>query len=167
METQSLVTVMPWTFIFTICNLMLLAAGVKHFLFKPVQNVMAKRKEHIDHQYEEASQAEQSAKELQTEYEQRLAGAKTEATEIVQSATSRAAQRSEEMMSEARAVVSALKQKAQQDIDSDRAKAAGELKNDIAGIALDLAEKVVEKELDADSHKALIDTFIQNVGDVS
>lgn len=43
-QFQDLVTLAPWTFIFQICNLLILTAGVKHFLFKPVQQILAKRK---------------------------------------------------------------------------------------------------------------------------
>lgn len=47
-QFQDLVTLAPWTFIFQICNLLILTAGVKHFLFKPVQQILAKRKEEIE-----------------------------------------------------------------------------------------------------------------------
>ncbi|MEG2842154.1 MAG: ATP synthase F0 subunit B, partial [Ruthenibacterium sp.] len=88
-QFQSLVGLMPWTWIFTICNLLLLTAGVKHFLFKPVQAILAKRQEEIQTQYTEAEQAEESAKAMQVEYEARLANAKAEATDIVKTATTR------------------------------------------------------------------------------
>lgn len=158
---------MPWTFIFTICNLLILTWGVKHFLFVPVLLVLAKRQEAIDTRYAEAEKAETSAKQMQAEYEQRLATAKEEATDIVQTATARAQQRSEEMVTTARAEAAALKAKAETEIEGERRKAAGELKNDIAGIALDIAGKVVEKEIDEKAHKNLIDAFISGVGDAS
>ena len=53
-QFQDLVTLAPWTFIFQICNLLILTAGVKHFLFKPVQQILAKRKEEIEASYTEA-----------------------------------------------------------------------------------------------------------------
>lgn len=166
-QFQSLVTVMPWTFIFTICNLLILTWGIKRFLFKPVVNVLEQRQEAIDAQYSEAEKAETSAKQMQAEYEQRLATAKEEATDIVRNATMRAQERGEEMVNTARAEAVALKSKAETEIESERRKAAGELKNDIAGIALDIAGKVVEKEIDEKAHKNLIDTFISGMGDAS
>ena len=60
-QFQDLVTLAPWTFIFQICNLLILTAGVKHFLFKPVQQILAKRKEEIEASYTEAEQAESQA----------------------------------------------------------------------------------------------------------
>ena len=47
-QFQDLVTFAPWTFIFTIANLLLLTTVIKHFLFKPVQEIFAKRKEQIE-----------------------------------------------------------------------------------------------------------------------
>lgn len=70
-------------------------------------------------------------------------------------------------MSAARAEAAALKSKADAEIESERRKAAGELKNDISELALDIAGRVVEKEIDPETHKELIDDFISRVGDAS
>ena len=166
-QFQSLVTVMPWTFIFTICNLFILAAALKHFLFKPVQKILDQRAAEVESTYQQAEEARQSAQTMQSEYEERLRGAYEEAGNIVRTANERAAVRTEEMLSEARAEVSAMKAKAEREIENDRKKAAGELKNDISALALDLAGKVVEKEIDAKTHGELIRDFIDRVGDVS
>ena len=111
-QFQDLVTLAPWTFIFQICNLLILTAGVKHFLFKPVQQILAKRKEEIEASYTEAEKAEGDAQAMKEEYETRLASAKEEAAEIVKSATARANARGEELVSAARAEAAALKSKA-------------------------------------------------------
>ena len=103
-QFQDLVTLAPWTFIFQICNLLILTAGVKHFLFKPVQQILAKRKEEIEASYTEAEKAEGDAQAMKEEYETRLASAKEEAAEIVKSATARANARGEELVSGCRRV---------------------------------------------------------------
>lgn len=164
-EFQDLVTLAPWTFIFQICNLLILTAAVKHFLFKPVQNVLQKRKEQVEDTYANAEKAEGEALAMREECEKRLSGARDEASEIVKTATVRATARTEEMMTAARAEVAALKTKADQEIASERRKAAGELKNDISELVLNIAGIVVEKEIDPSVHKDLIDDFISHVGD--
>ena len=164
-EFQDLVTLAPWTFIFQICNLLILTAGVKHFLFEPVQKVLAKRKEQIEDTYEKAEKAEGEALAMKEDCEKRLSGAREEASQIVKTATVRATARTEEMMTAARAEVAALKTKADQEIESERRKAAGELKNDISELVLNIAGLVVEKEIDDTVHKDLIDDFISHVGD--
>ncbi len=164
---QDLVTFAPWTFIFQICNLLILTAGVKHFLFKPVQEILARRKEQIESSYVEAEKAEGDARAMKDEYETRLASAKEEASEIVKTATARANARSEEMVNAARAEAAAIKSKADAEIESERRRAAGELKNDISELALELAGRVVEKEIDPKVHRGMIDDFISRVGDAS
>lgn len=161
------ISIDAWTMFAQWANLCILFVLFKKFLFKPVQDILAKRQAEIDNAFTEAEQAEQSAKEMKAEYETRLSSAKEEAADIVKSATQRAAQRSEEMLGATKAEISALRQKADVEIETDRKKAAGELKGDIAGIALDIAGKVVEKEIDPAMHKALIDAFIDQVGDAS
>ncbi len=164
---QSLVTLMPWNSISALINLLLLTLGIKKFLFKPVMEVLEKRKSQIDEQYTSAEEAEKSALQMKQEYVECLENAKDEASEIVKSATLRATQRSEELLNTTRAEVATLKTKAQEDIESEKRKAASELKGDIAHIAIDIAKKVVEKEIDESTHKKMIDDFISNVGDAS
>ncbi len=164
---QSLVTVMPWTFIATIANLFILAAALKHFLFKPVQAILDKRADEVESTFQEAEEAKTSAQAMQTEYEERLKGAYEEADSIVRTANERASVRSEELLNQARAEANAMKNKAEREIENERRKAAGELKNDISALALDLAGKVVEKEIDPQTHGELIREFIDHVGDAS
>ena len=164
-EFQDLVTLAPWTFIFQICNLLILTAAIKHFLFKPVQNVLEQRRTQIEDTYEKAEQAEGEALAMKEDCEKRLSGAREEASEIVKTATVRATARTEEMMTAARAEVAALKTKADQEIESERRKAASELKGDISDLVLNIAGIVVEKEIDPSAHKDLIDDFISHVGD--
>lgn len=166
-EFQALVTLAPWTFIFTICNLLILMAGIKHFLFKPVQEVLTKRAKEVADTYEAAETARTDAEAMQTEYRQRLAEAKSEANEIVKAANATAAVQAGQLVDEAQKEAVALKRRAEQDIETERKKAALELKGDISELALELAGKVVEKELDAATQQSLIDGFLGDLGDLS
>lgn len=162
---QDLVGLMPWNSIFVLVNLLILTWGLKKFLFKPVKAVFEARKAEIDNTYQEAETAKTTAEEMRSEYEERLANAKVEAAGIVKDATHNAAVRADEIVGEAKADAAAVRAKAEADIMRERKKAESELKNDISSIALSIAGKVVEKEIDADKHKDLIDEFINNVGD--
>lgn len=166
-EFQDLVTLAPWTFIFTICNLLILTAGVKHFLFKPVQNVLEKRAKEVEDTYEKAETAKTDAEAMQSEYRQRLTQAKSEANEIIKAAGVTAAAQAEQLVDEAQKEVASIKRRAEEDIEAQRRMAAGQLKNDISSLALALAGKVMERELDDGTQKDLIDSFIDNMGDLS
>ncbi len=74
--TLDLVSIVPWEIITQLINLLLLFLLLKHFLFKPVQNVLNARQAEIDKTYAEADAAQTRAEELRDEYEKRIADAK-------------------------------------------------------------------------------------------
>ncbi|MEG0178390.1 MAG: F0F1 ATP synthase subunit B [Oscillospiraceae bacterium] len=156
-----------WTMIMQIGNLVVLMLLLKKFLLKPIQNIIAKRQAEITKTYDEAADAKAKADEMRAEYETRLSSAKEEASGIVRDATQRASAKAEQLVLEARTEAGAAREKAEAEIARERKNAASELKNDISALALDLAGKVIEKELDPAKHKALIDEFIDHVGDAS
>ena len=166
-QVQDFISITPWTLIFQICNLLILTALIKRFLFKPVMAVLDKRQAEIDGMYSEADKAEARAKALKSEYEQRLATAREEADGLVQNAMRTAQVRSDEIVGEARERAVMLKNKADQEIEQERKKAFMDVKNELSGIAVDIASKVVEREVDAKDHEAFIEDFIRNVGEAS
>lgn len=167
MEVQSLVGIVPWTFIAQICNLFLQMYLIKRFLFKPINEMLAKRKAMADAEISNATKAKEEAIAMKEEYEQNMQDAKTKANEILQSAQKSATIQSEEIIREATAQATALKAKAESDIEQEKRKAVNDIKNEIGGMALEIAGKVIEREIGENDHTKLIDEFIANVGEVS
>ena len=164
---QALITLDGWTFLAQICNLMLQLVIFKKFLLKPIKQVIADRKAKADSEIADAQKLRTEAEAMKAEYEQNLQNARTEANQIVATAQKTATARSEEIVGEARAQAAALKQKAEADIAQERKKAVNEVKDEIGGIAMEIASKVVEREISEKDHKDLIDEFIKNVGEAS
>lgn len=164
METQSLVTLVPWTFIAQILNLFIQVYLIKRFLFKPINEMLAKRKAMADAQISDATKAKEEAIAMKNEYEQNMQEARTKAGEILSSAQKTAAIQSEEILKEANAQAAALKEKAEKDIAQEKRKAVNEIKDEIGGMAVEIAGKVIEREISEEDHTKLIDEFIANVG---
>ena len=164
---QALITLDGWTFLAQICNLMIQLLIFKKFLLKPIKQVIADRKAKADSQIADAQKLRTEAEAMKAEYEQNLQNARTEANQIVAAAQKTATARSEEIVGEARAQAAALKQKAEADIAQERKKAVNEVKDEIGGMAMEIASKVVEREIREADHKDLIDEFIKNVGEAS
>ena len=164
METQSLVTLVPWTFIAQILNLFIQVYLIKRFLFKPINEMLAKRKAMADAEISDATKAKEEAIVMKTEYEQNMQDARTKASEILSSAQKTAAIQSEEILKEANAQAAALKEKAEKDIAQEKRKAVNEIKDEIGGMAVEIAGKVIEREISEEDHTKLIDEFIANVG---
>ena len=164
---QALITLDGWTFLAQICNLMIQLVIFKKFLLKPIKQVIADRKAKADSEIADAQKLRTEAEAMKAEYEQNLQNARTEANQIVTAAQKTATARSEEIVGEARAQAAALKQKAEADIAQERKKAVNEVKDELGGIAMEIASKVVEREISEKDHKDLIDEFIKNVGEAS
>lgn len=166
-QVQDLVTLVPWTFVAMICNLFIQVYLIKRFLFKPVNAMLEKRKAMADAQIQDAVKAKDEAQAMKAEYEQNMAEAKNKANEILTTAQKTASVQSEEILKEAAKQAAALKAKAEKDIAQEKRKAVNEIKDEIGGMAVDIAGKVIEREISEEDHKKLIDEFIANVGEAS
>ena len=160
MQVQELVGIVPWNFIATICNLFIQVYLIKRFLFKPVNEMLEKRRAKADAEI-------QDAEVMKAEYEKNMQEAKEKANDIVLTAQKTAAVQSEEMLKEASSQVTAMKEKAEKDIAQERRKAVNEIKGEIGGMAVEIAGKVIEREINEEDHTKLINDFIENVGEAS
>lgn len=164
---QNLVSIIPWTFIAQICNLFIQLYLIKRFLLKPINAVLEKRKEMATAEITEAEKAKEEAKAIKAEYEQNMAEAKEKANALISNAQKSASLQSEELLQEANRQAAAIKAKAESDIAQERKKAVNELKGEIGGMAMEIAGKVIEREISEKDHEKLIDEFISNVGEAS
>ena len=167
MQVQELVGIVPWTFVAQICNLFIQMYLIKRFLFKPINEILEKRRAKADAEIQEAVQAREEANAIKSEYEQNMLDAKDKANQIVTSAQKTAAIQSEEILKEAADQAAAIKAKAEKDIAQEKRKAVNEVKNEIGGIAMEIAGKVIQREISEEDHAKLIDEFISNVGEAS
>ena len=154
------------TILFTLINLAILVFGLKHFLFKPVNDILAKRQEAVDKSLNEAEQAKTEAEAARAEYAEKLTAAKEESAEMLKKATRRAQERSDEIVAAAKAEAAAVMQQNEAELEREKRRAASELRSEVSGLAVMVAEKVVEREINPADHARLIDEFIDSVGDV-
>ena len=164
-QFQSLITVAPWTFIAQICNLLIQAALIKKFLIKPVRDILQKRQEEVDARYAAADQAQQAADADKAKYQALLADAKQESARITAAAKEEALQKEARILAEAKSEADRMREKAQIDIALDRQKAEAQLQGQVAGLAVDIAEKLMGRELGQNDQDALINACIQGLGD--
>ncbi len=161
----SFVTIDVWTLIFTWCNLLILFLLMKKFLFGPIQKILKQRDDEINDIYEKAKSHEISASELEAEYTKKLAGAKSEAASIVDTAVKNASMRSDEIISDAESKATSIITRADKQIALERQKAMSEIKSDISSLALDIAEKIIEKDMNDEDHNRMIDKIMDEMGE--
>jgi F-type H+-transporting ATPase subunit b len=164
MQTQDLVTLVPWTFIIQIINLFIQVYLIKKFIFKPINEILEKRRNLADKEIKEAREAKDEADSLKVQYEDSLTNAHAEAAQIVSDAQKEAQQKADTLVHEAEAEAQSIKARAAADIEQEKKKAINEAKDEIGSLAMEIAGKVVEKEISESDHKKLIDDFITKVG---
>ncbi|MDD5946490.1 MAG: F0F1 ATP synthase subunit B [Oscillospiraceae bacterium] len=153
------------TILFTLINTMILFFGLKHFLFKPVNAVLDQRKQAVDQSLQDAEDAKSAAESTKAEYEEKLAAAKEESAEMLRKAKRQAQRRADEIVAEAKADAAAVMQQNADELEREKRRATKELRNEVSELAVLVAEKVMEREINPDDHARLIDEFINGVED--
>ena len=123
------------------------------------------RQQEIDGLYKDAASAKADADAMQAEYRQKLAAAQQTSERLVKEAVARGQSREEEIIRKANQEASAILDKAAADIALEKKKAVNDAKDEISGIAMAVAGKVVGRQLNDADQADLIDHFINELGD--
>ena len=162
---ESFIGVNFWTALFVLLNTLAIFFVAKKFLFVPVMNMIQARQEEIDNMYLEADNAKEGALALEAEYKERLSQATLTGERMVKEAVERGQHREEEILRKANLEAEAIMAKASADIAREKKKALNDAKDEISDIAMAIAEKVVGRELSNADHLALVDGFIDRLGE--
>ena len=165
MQSLEIISVNLWQILISLANLLIIFTILKRFLFKPVQNIMAARQEQVDKLYGDAEADRDAAKDMKQEYETRLATAREEADGIVKNAVQTAQRKGDAILAEASTQASRMKQKAEEEISMERKQMLMDVRSEISDIAVSIASKVVEREVQKKDHDSFVDEFIRNVGE--
>ncbi len=165
-EFEAFLGVNPWTALFTLLNTVTIYLVGKKFLLGPIMKVVKNRQQEIDDLYADANSAKESSLAMEAEYKEKLSSATETGDAIIKDAVARGQAREAEILLDAKAQAAALQEKASADIALEKKKALNDAKDEISDIALAIAAKVVGRELNAANQAALVDQFIDELGDV-
>lgn len=165
MQSLDIISVNIWQILISLANLLILLLILKKFLFKPVTQVMQARQEQVDKIYDDARQDRTAAADMKQEYEQRLADAREEADGLVRNAVATARRRGDAIVAEANSQASHIKQKAEEEIALEKKQMLINVRSEISDMAVSIASKVVEREIQKEDHEGFVDEFIRNVGE--
>lgn len=164
-QSLEVISVNLWDIVASLLNLLILFWLVKKFLFKPVQNILAKRQAEIDEHYEKASEAEMSADENKKKWEETLSTARDTADSILSDATENAKFRGEKIVEDAKLRAESIVRQAEAEAELEYKKASDSIKREIVSVSQKLTEKMLKREIDTEDHHNLIDSFIEEIGD--
>ena len=156
---QDLLTI-NWNLIFSIITVLVLILILKHFFFEKVKKFMDERKAKVEEQFQKAEEAENQAREKLDEYNEILAGAEKEKRVIIADAMENAKLQANSVLDEARKEAADIREKSRLQIEREKIAAKKEIHNEVGDLAVQLAEKILESELDEDAQASVIDEII-------
>lgn len=155
---------LDWNILWTIVNILVLFLFLKKFLFKPVTEMMEKRKQLIENSLQDAEDTKAEALQLKNQYEQELSHANEEAAKIINEAREKAMLETNRQLRQAREEAAKIIQDATKTIELKRQKSLQNAQAEIAGIAMLAAAKIIGKNIDNDTNKELLGDFMNEVG---
>jgi F-type H+-transporting ATPase subunit b len=127
----------------------------------PRMNTMLdERTEAIQGQMEAAERAKQEASADKQAQQAEIAAAKQEAQRIIEEAKQAADQVRRDLIADGESQKAAIVASGQTEIDAERDRLLQELRGEVGTLSVQLAGKIVEKELDAAAHQGLVDEYI-------
>ena len=163
MQNLDVISVNIWQIVISLVNLLILTLILKRFLFKPVKKIMDTRRAAIDEDYAQAKAARDEAEETRRNYDEAMAAAKITGDQIIADASRAAEFRSNEIVAQAREKASEIRRQAEADAVLERKKAEDEMKHEIADVSTQLTGKLLQREINEEDHRKLIDSFLNDL----
>src|SRR5699024_3011618 len=141
----------------------ILMALLKKFAWGAVQDILSKREEKIANDLDSAEQSRIKAAELEKERETQLASSRSDAAEIIKTAKESGELSRQNIIKDTKEEVSRLKDRAETEIKDERENALISVKDDVATLSLQIAEKILSKELSQGAHQELINDYMDKL----
>ncbi len=151
--------------LFTLVNLIIFYLLMKKFLFGRIKKVLDARRKMIDEQFKTAKKTNIEANKKLKDYESRIASYKTEGEQIISDAKESAKAEYDKILDRAESDAASLRADAEREIEEEKLAARKASKEELADLAIQAAEKIVEKNVSAETDSAIFDEFLNESSD--
>ena len=151
------------TLIAQILNFLVLLAILAKFAYKPLLQAMDDRRNRIINDLDSAEQTRLDAEALKEQYAEQLAGARQEATEIVNKANQIAQNLHDELVEQARVEQEALMANAKERIEQEKQQALLDIRSEVIKLSTLIAGKIVNQKLNSDNDQKLVANIADEV----
>ena len=165
MQSLEIISVNLWQILISLLNLLILFLLFKKFLFGPVNKMLAKRQGEIDARYDAADEAKRLAEEDKLLWDEKISAVKDESDEIIKKAQDSAKRQGDNIVTKAKEQADSIIRQAETQAQLEMKKAEEGIKKEIVEVSTALANKLLEREINVNDHRDLIDSFIEKIGD--
>ena len=145
-------------------NLLILFLLLRHFLYKPVSKFMAEREANFTREREQLDASRNEANVLKVQYETSMKNARLDAEHIAEERRKAAEREAEDLRKKAKQDAQGILSDAMHQAVAEREGMMNELKTQTAELAVDIAGKILEREVTQEDHQRIIDSFFDKVG---
>ena len=150
--------------LFVMITFLVLMWLVKIIAWKPITKMMQDRSDKIVNDIDSAKESRTKAADLAQKRQAELDKTRDDANTIINTAKQNGQRQREQIVEDARSEVSNLKSSAEKDIEQERQEALAKLRKDVASLSIEIASKIISKELNEDDQKGLVDSYIEGLG---
>jgi len=161
--SNPLVQLDPGLFIWTILTFLILFFVLSKFAWKPLLTLLESRENTIKSSLEDAEKAKQELERLNTESEAIISEARSEAQSIRVEAKSAAEKIKADIMAQAGEDAKKLRDETEKQIQVEKDKAIGEIRQEVVGLTITVAEKIIRKNLSKEDNQDLIEDSLKNL----
>lgn len=151
------------TLIIQLCSTGVMLLIFKKFLWVPMQNYFAKRADFIESQINEAKDMNEKAKAFMIESDKQARESAREYRDIVEKAKSDALKVRDDIIVEAKKEAASKIEQAQKEIEAEKVQARQDMKEEMVDIAMEVATKIMNKEMNTKENQVLIEEFVEKV----
>lgn len=154
-----------WTStIVTLVSFLALYFLLNRYAFGPLMSVMEKRRELVLSQLNEAAETRSEAAAYVEQQKEALQQARQEAYEILEQSRQTSGKQADALIAQAKEETARMKDEAIRDIDSEKNKAMAALRGEVGRVSVQIASKLIEKEIDEKANEGLVDQYLKDVG---
>lgn len=150
---------------YTLVLFALLLFLLSKFAWGPLKNIMDERQAGITADLDNAKRQNEEAKRYAEENKALLAKTQQEVSIIMEDAKKQAKTQQEEIIHEANTRANKIVSDAQVEIENEKQRAIADINDRVAELSVLIAQKVINKEINAQDQKQLVREFIEEAGD--
>lgn len=150
--------------LFVMITFLVLMWLVKIVAWKPITKMMQDRSDKIVNDIDSAKELRTKAAELVQKRQAELDKTRDDANTIINTAKQNGQRLREQIVEDARNEASNLKSSAEKDIEQERQEALANFRKYVASLSVEIASKIISKELNEDDQKGLVDSYIEGLG---
>lgn len=162
-EKGGLLNVSPGLIFWTIITFLILLIILKKTAWQPILQALKEREDAIRSSLEKAEQARREAEEILEKNKRNIAEAEEQVKKIINEGRDYANRVRNEILKKANQEAQKMIETAKKEIETKKQEALGELKEIVADLSIQAAEKILEESLDKEKHRKLIEKLIQNL----